>query len=50
MGVHRDDVIAEIDGQPARYLGAQGQSRSIAIVMKLAQAEILKSEKVKNQF
>lgn len=45
VGVHRDDVIAEIDGQPARYLGSQGQSRSIAIVMKLAQAEILKSEK-----
>ncbi len=44
-GVHRDDVITEIDGQPARYLGSQGQSRSIAIVMKLAQAEILKSEK-----
>lgn len=44
-GVHRDDLIAEIDGQPARYLGSQGQSRSAAIVMKLAQAEILKSEK-----
>ena len=45
VGVHRDDIIAEINGQPARYLGSQGQSRSIAIVMKLAQAEILKSEK-----
>lgn len=44
-GVHRDDIIALIDGQPARYLGSQGQSRSIAIVMKLAQAEILKKEK-----
>ncbi|MCD7730425.1 MAG: DNA replication/repair protein RecF [Oscillospiraceae bacterium] len=45
IGVHRDDIVTEIDGQPARYLGSQGQSRSIAIVMKLAQAEILKSEK-----
>ena len=45
VGVHRDDIIAEIDGQPARYLGSQGQSRSVAIVMKLAQAEILKSER-----
>ncbi len=44
-GVHRDDIITLIDGQPARYLGSQGQSRSIAIVFKLAQAEILKSEK-----
>ena len=44
VGVHRDDIITEINGQPARYLGSQGQSRSIAIVMKLAQAEILKSE------
>ena len=45
VGVHRDDVITEIDGQPTRYLGSQGQSRSVAIVMKLAQAEILNSEK-----
>ena len=45
VGVHRDDIITEIDGQPARYLGSQGQSRSVAIVMKLAQAEILKSER-----
>lgn len=45
VGVHRDDVITEIDGQPTRYLGSQGQSRSVAITMKLAQAEILKAEK-----
>lgn len=45
IGVHRDDIVTLIDGQPARYLGSQGQSRSIAIVFKLAQAEILKSEK-----
>lgn len=44
-GVHRDDIVAEIDGKPARYLGSQGQSRSIAIAFKLAQAEILKQEK-----
>lgn len=44
-GIHRDDIITEIDGQPVRYLGSQGQSRSVAIVMKLAQAEILSSEK-----
>lgn len=45
VGVHRDDIIAEIDRQPLRYLGSQGQARSAAIVMKLAQAEILKDEK-----
>lgn len=44
-GVHRDDIITEIDGQPTRYLGSQGQARSVAITMKLAQAEILKAEK-----
>lgn len=44
-GAHRDDIVAEINGQPVRYLGSQGQARSAAIVMKLAQAEILKSEK-----
>lgn len=43
-GVHRDDLAAFIGGLPARDFASQGQHRSIALVMKLAQAEILTEE------
>ncbi len=43
-GVHRDDIAAYIDGLPARDFASQGQHRSIALVMKLAQAYILREE------
>ena len=43
-GVHRDDLCAFIGGLPARDFASQGQHRSIALVMKLAQAEILTEE------
>lgn len=43
-GVHRDDLNAFIDGLPARDFASQGQHRSIALVLKLAQANILTDE------
>ncbi|MBR6101295.1 MAG: DNA replication/repair protein RecF [Ruminococcus sp.] len=43
-GVHRDDLCAYIDKLPARDFASQGQHRSIALVMKLAQANILTEE------
>ena len=43
-GVHRDDLNAFIDGLPARDFASQGQHRSIALVLKLAQAYILTDE------
>lgn len=43
-GVHRDDLYAYIDGLSARDFASQGQHRSIALVMKLAQANILLDE------
>ncbi|MBR6873751.1 MAG: DNA replication/repair protein RecF [Ruminococcus sp.] len=43
-GVHRDDLCAYIDGLPARDFASQGQHRSIALVLKLAQANILLEE------
>lgn len=43
-GVHRDDLNAFIDGLPARDFASQGQHRSIALVLKLAQANILTEE------
>ena len=43
-GVHRDDLAAYINGLPARDFASQGQHRSIALVLKLAQANILIDE------
>lgn len=43
-GVHRDDLITRIDGLNSREYGSQGQSRSIALILKLAQARILAEE------
>lgn len=42
-GIHRDDFEIEIDGLPAKQFGSQGQQRSCAITLKLAEAVLLKS-------
>ena len=39
-GVNRDEIIVRINGVSARDFGSQGQVKSAALVMKLAQAEI----------
>ena len=39
-GVNRDEVLIKINGISAREYGSQGQIKSTALVMKLAQAEI----------
>lgn len=39
-GVNRDEIIIRINGVTAREYGSQGQIKSTALVMKLAQAEI----------
>jgi DNA replication and repair protein RecF len=39
-GTSRDDIIFKIDGLPVKAFGSQGQKKSTAIVMKLAQADI----------
>ena len=41
-GVHRDDMNFYINGFDAREFGSQGQQRSIALVLKLAEAEIIR--------
>ncbi|MCL1880771.1 MAG: DNA replication and repair protein RecF [Oscillospiraceae bacterium] len=42
-GVHRDDIMFTIDGKNARIYASQGQLRSIAIALKLAEAKIIKN-------
>lgn len=41
-GPHRDDIEININGVPARSFGSQGQKRSAAIALKLAEAEVMK--------
>lgn len=42
-GPHRDDIDFKINGISARPYGSQGQQRSIAISLKLAEAEVINS-------
>lgn len=39
-GVNRDEILVKINGLSAKDFGSQGQIKSAALVMKLAQAEI----------
>ena len=42
VGPHRDDLEFKINGVSARSFGSQGQKRSIALALKLAEAEVIK--------
>lgn len=42
IGPHRDDIEFKINGISARNFGSQGQKRSIALSLKLAEAEVIK--------
>jgi DNA replication and repair protein RecF len=41
VGPHRDDVELTMDGMPASSYASEGQQRTIALALKLAQAECL---------
>lgn len=41
-GPHRDDIVFEINGVNARVYGSQGQQRSVALSLKLAEIELVK--------
>ncbi|MBQ8203926.1 MAG: DNA replication/repair protein RecF [Clostridia bacterium] len=42
VGPHRDDIEFNINGINARAYGSQGQKRSVALTLKLSQAEVIK--------
>jgi len=42
VGPHRDDIEFKINGFNARNYGSQGQKRSVALSLKLAEAEVIK--------
>jgi DNA replication and repair protein RecF len=41
IGPHRDDLQLFLNGRPAAQFGSEGQKRSLAIALKMAQAEYL---------
>jgi DNA replication and repair protein RecF len=45
QGVHKDDLVFTIDGQAVKNFGSQGQQKTFAISLKLAQYEILAAQK-----
>ena len=44
-GIHKDDLILAIDGQPIRNFGSQGQQKTFVIALKMAQYDLLAVEK-----
>lgn len=43
FGIHKDDLIFEIDGHPIKKFGSQGQQKSYLIALKLAQFDFIKN-------
>lgn len=41
VGPHRDDVVFEVDGRPARVFASQGQQRTVALAWKLAEVDVV---------
>jgi DNA replication and repair protein RecF len=42
VGPHRDDLEVSIDDRPASRFGSEGQKRTVALALKMAQAEFLR--------
>lgn len=43
-GPHKDDLVARINGQPARQYASQGQTRTAALSLKLAERELFRDD------
>ena len=44
-GIHRDDFEFVLEGEPVKRFGSQGQQKSFVVALKLAQYDLLKTEK-----
>ena len=44
FGPHKDDLVARINGQPARQYASQGQTRTAALSLKLAERELFRDD------
>ena len=45
VGIHKDDLIFEINGEDVRIFGSQGQQRTAALSAKLAEVELMTEKK-----
>lgn len=43
-GIHRDDMVFNINGYPLKKFGSQGQQKSFLIALKLAQFDIIEQD------
>lgn len=44
-GIHKDDLVLDMDGQTVRRFASQGQLKSFLLALRLAQYEVLRREK-----
>lgn len=44
-GIHRDDLVLELDGVPFKSIASQGQRKSLLFALKLAEVAIIREEK-----
>jgi DNA replication and repair protein RecF len=42
IGIHKDDLVFEMDGYPVKSLGSQGQQKSYLVALKLAKFDYIK--------
>jgi len=42
VGIHKDDLLLDLDGFPLKKLGSQGQQKSYLVALKLAQFEFIR--------
>ena len=44
FGIHKDDIEIKLNGKPARLYASQGQQRSLALALKIAEGDICSEE------
>lgn len=44
VGIHRDDLVLEMNGHPVRSIGSQGQQKSYLVALKLAKFDFIKNK------
>lgn len=42
VGIHKDDLILQMDGNPVKILGSQGQQKSYLVALKLAKFDFIR--------
>ncbi|MEO8935150.1 MAG: DNA replication and repair protein RecF [Xanthomarina sp.] len=48
VGIHKDDLVFEIEDHPIKKFGSQGQQKSFLIALKLAQFDFIKAQSGEN--